>query len=106
MPFIRQRFATTRHELGVFGSVTRAWPPSPARHNEYGWSCALAYERVLHRFSPDLQAVDAFVRWPETGRVRRRYKRLLMPFRTYAGEAHVLSATVEDPTIDLRTTAH
>jgi hypothetical protein len=69
---------------------------------EYGWSCALAYESVLHRFSPDLQDVDAFVRWPGAGRVRRRYKRLLLPFWAKTGHAYVLSATAEDPSIDLR----
>jgi hypothetical protein len=69
----------------------------------YGWSCALAYERTIQRLEPDLQDVDALVHWPGHGRLRRCYKRLLLPFKVGSRPAYLLSGTAEDSRIDLRT---
>lgn len=70
---------------------------------QYGWSCALAYEASVQRGEPALQDVDAYVQWWKRERERRRYKRLLLPFA--AGNSlptYLLSASVADPSIDLR----
>mgnify|MGYP005849731117 CR=1 FL=1 len=70
---------------------------------QYGWSCALAYEASIQRGEPALQDVDAYVQWLKRERQRRRYKRLLLPFVTGSSvPSYLLSASVEDPSIDLR----
>lgn len=68
----------------------------------YGWSCALAYEKTVQRLEPDLQDVDALVHWPGHGRLRRCYKRLLLPFMVGSRPVYLLSGTAEDSRIDLR----
>lgn len=70
---------------------------------QYGWSCALAYEASVQRGEPALQDVDAYVQWWRRERQRRRYKRLLLPFAAGSSPpTYLLSASVEDPSIDLR----
>lgn len=70
---------------------------------QYGWSCALAYEASVQRGEPALQDVDAYVQWWQRERERRRYKRLLLPFSAGSSPpAYLLSASVEDTSIDLR----
>ena len=69
----------------------------------YGWSCALAYEASVQSGTPALQDVDAYVQWWKRERQRRRYKRLLLPFSEGTSlPTYLLSASVEDPSIDLR----
>jgi hypothetical protein len=69
----------------------------------YGQSCAESYERSTTQGVPGLQDVDALVWWPQHGRLRRRYKRLLLPFRAAGHERLLLCVTAEDLAIDLRT---
>lgn len=71
----------------------------------YGQSCAEFYQRSTAQGVPGLQEVDALVWWPQHGRLRRRYKRLLLPFRAADRERLLLCVTAEDLTIDLRTAA-
>jgi hypothetical protein len=68
----------------------------------YGQSCAEFYQRSTTQWVPGLQEVDALVWWPQHGRLRRRYRRLLLPFRAADRERLLLCVTAEDPTINLR----
>jgi hypothetical protein len=70
--------------------------------NLYGQSCAETYAQALHRQEPKLEDVDAVATWPGYGPVRRRYKRVILPFRHEDGGTRVLSATLPDSSIDLR----
>jgi hypothetical protein len=70
--------------------------------NAYGQSCAEFYQRSVEQSVPGLQDVDALVWWPQHGRLRRRYKRLLLPFRDADHQRLLLCVTAEDLTIDLR----
>ena len=69
---------------------------------EYGKSCALAYQKTIQQLEPVVEDVDAFVWWPRHGRVRRCYKRVLLPFRARRNRMRLLSVTAEDASIDLR----
>jgi hypothetical protein len=68
----------------------------------YGRTCANTYGTVLASGKPKLERIDALVRWPGVGQVRRRYVRLLLPFNAANQEKWLLSATSEDDSIDLR----
>ena len=70
--------------------------------SQYGQSCAVSYQRVIERFEPELHDVDAVVWWPQHGKLRRRYKRLLLPFRDHSRCRLLLSATIEDSSINMR----
>lgn len=68
---------------------------------DYGRSCAQAYREALARGEPVLEDVDAVVAWPGFGRMRRRYKRLMLPFTAGNGDRWLLTTTVQDPSIEL-----
>lgn len=68
----------------------------------YGRLCAEAYRRAKDREQPILEDVDAFVEWPGFGRQRRRYQRLILPFRAKGGDVYLLGMSFEDRSIDLR----
>jgi hypothetical protein len=68
----------------------------------YGCAAAGAYREVLHSGQPLLEDVDAIVSRPRRGRQRIQYVRLILPIRTLRGETRLLSTSLMDPTIDLR----
>jgi hypothetical protein len=72
----------------------------------YGRTCANTYEGVLTSGEPRLERIDAMVRWPKVGLVRRRYVRLILPFKESRQHTWLLSATAEDASIDLRSGTH
>jgi hypothetical protein len=60
---------------------------------DYGTGCASAYSTALERWEPLAEEVEAKAFWPEFGRLRRRYTRLILPIPTN-GRRCVLSATL------------
>jgi hypothetical protein len=70
----------------------------------YGRTISTTYAHALANGQPRLERVDALASWQGIGRLRRRYRRLLLPF-TAEGARLLLSATISDPSIDLRVSA-
>jgi hypothetical protein len=68
----------------------------------YGRLCATVYRHAKDLGQPVLDDVDAFVEWPGFGRQRRRYQRLILPFREKRGDVYLLGMSLEDSRIDLR----
>lgn len=68
----------------------------------YGRLCAKAYREAKDRRQPVLDEIDAVVDWPDFGRQRRRYRRLILPFQATNGDVYLLGTSFEDPRIDLR----
>ena len=68
----------------------------------YGCAAAGAYRGVLRTGQPVLEDVDAIMSRPRRGRQRIQYTRLILPIRTLRGETRLLSTSLMDPTIDLR----
>lgn len=60
-----------------------------------------SYRATCRRMTPVLQNVDALVNWGEKARRRNRYQRLLLPFRYAKRDQLLLTASIEDPSIDL-----
>ena len=60
---------------------------------DYRTGCATAYSTALERWEPLAEEVEAKAFWPEFGRLRRRYTRLILPIPTN-GRRCVLSATL------------
>jgi hypothetical protein len=70
----------------------------------YGRWVADAYKDAVQMNAPRLDQVDAIVRWPQEGRLRMRYKRLIVPIKVSDQEIHLLGGSVVDDRIDLRVT--
>jgi hypothetical protein len=49
-----------------------------------------------------MEDVDAILRPPNGKSVRRRYSRLILPFRSPNGNARLLGISFENPAVDLR----
>lgn len=57
------------------------------------WRWVACVQRAaLHSSSPVLSDIDASIYWPSLGRVRRRYRRLLLPCTTRGGAPLLFSA--------------
>jgi hypothetical protein len=56
----------------------------------YGRLCAKAYREAKDRRQPVLDEIDAVVDWPDFGRQRRRYRRLILPFQATNGDVYLL----------------
>jgi hypothetical protein len=56
----------------------------------------------LHSNSPALSDIDASIYWPSLGRVRRRYRRLLLPCTTTDGGRLLFSANSSESRVALR----
>lgn len=64
------------------------------RHPDAGYASWVAesYQAVAESGRPDLVDVDAEIFWPSAGRVRRKYRRLLMPCLSEAGQMFLFGA--------------
>jgi hypothetical protein len=64
---------------------------------------AEAYRQVLSTREPSLEDVDAVITWPQQPRISYRYRRLLVPLKERnSSSTLILSATVIDPSVNLR----
>ena len=68
----------------------------------YGRYCAEAYGAVAQSGVPSMEDVDAILRPPYGKSVRRRYSRLILPFRSTTGNTRLLGISFENPDVDLR----
>ncbi len=114
-----EKFASGSFALSDFGKNNpvhaRKWlhraigePLSEAPDQQYVRACEKVYHDVARAFQPCHDEVDAMVTWPGHGRMRNRYQRLMLPFRTFGKSGHRatirtwhLTATVCDRTVGL-----
>ncbi len=68
----------------------------------YGQWTARAYQDAFAISEPVVADVDAIVRWPHAGRVRMRYKRVLVPLLSATDPHCLLGGSLLDNRIDLR----
>lgn len=68
----------------------------------YGAWAAMSYAEAIREGGTQLHDVDIMIEWPGEGRRRYRSKRLLMPMKDADGRHVVLSSTLTDASIDLR----
>jgi hypothetical protein len=68
----------------------------------YGSAAATAYKAALHSRHPVCEQVDAVVSKTRGANLRLRYMRLILPFEESDGRMRLLSTSLLDPTIDLR----
>jgi hypothetical protein len=71
----------------------------------YARYCREAYGAAADTGRPLLEEVDALLMLPGYGRVRRTYRRLILPFQPSLGRLRLLCASIEDDTVDLRSIA-
>jgi len=72
----------------------------PDRH--FGRWVQTAYQESIDRNVPIIGNVDAIVRWPHAGRVRLRYKRIIVPMQSAGDGPTLLGGSLIDNAIDLR----
>jgi hypothetical protein len=63
-----------------------------------------AYNATMASKKPSYEAVDAILHWPDIGRARRRYRRILFPFQESQSGQMLFCGSLEDTTVDLRVT--
>ena len=68
---------------------------------QFSQFCTDTFKVASDACQPKLDEVDAIITWPSFGPLRRRYRRVLLPFRDPARRNWLLSATIEDATINL-----
>ena len=90
---------------GVWRSCAVGAPMEEQPDRAYGRWVVDAYYDAMQRAAPRLDQVDAIVSWPKEGRLRMRYKRLIVPIRVSDQEVHLLGGSVVDDRIDLRVTS-
>ncbi len=71
----------------------------------FGRWVSQAYYDVLDNAAPALDAVDAIVNLPGTGRTRRRYRRFILPLPGDSSSQLVVGGSFVDPSVDLRVAA-
>ena len=68
----------------------------------YAQAAVGAYHEVLRSGQPLLDEVDAIISRPRYCRTRIQYRRLILPIRAPTGEMRLLSTSLTDPNVDLR----
>jgi hypothetical protein len=68
----------------------------------YGKWVLDSYQRAIGANRPQIEDCDHIVQWPERGRSRVRYRRLIFPLTTEAEAPVLLAGSIIDPSIDLR----
>ena len=104
------------YRFGDFGKRVPPWARLQLRKQK-GTRLEEGHDRAFHRFCsaiftdvsasrrPKMDQVDALTTWPGFGTLRRRYNRLMLPYIDSANRDWLLSATVEDSSINLRSSA-
>jgi hypothetical protein len=90
---------------GIWRSCAIGAPMEEQPDRAYGRWVLDAYNAAVQSTAPRLDQVDAIVNWPKEGRLRMRYKRLIVPIRVSDQEVHLLGGSVVDDRIDLRVTS-
>jgi hypothetical protein len=67
---------------------------------DYSVRVSQSYNEALRVGDPHIEDVDALIAWPQHGRVRRQYRRIILPCAGTDGHVHLLGATCTD-TVDL-----
>ena len=68
----------------------------------YGRWVASTYEDVLNVREPSVAEVDAVVRWPHAGRMRMRYRRIIIPLNSTTDRPLLMGGSIINSGIDLR----
>jgi hypothetical protein len=77
--------------------------PIEAQPDTQFWRWVARIQRAaLHTSSPVLSDIDASIYWPSLGRVRRRYRRLLLPCTAPDGSRLLFSANSSESRVALR----
>lgn len=79
-------------------------PISEQPDRAYGRWINESYNAVLGTVTPTYEAVDAILHWPDIGRARRRYRRILFPFQETQSGRLLFCGSVDDANVDLRIT--
>jgi hypothetical protein len=79
-------------------------PISEQPDRAFGRWVSQAYSAALVSTAPTYEAVDAIVNWPDAGRTRRRYRRVLLPFPENEAGQLLFCGSVDDRSVDLRVT--
>lgn len=79
-------------------------PISEQPDRAYGRWINDSYNDVLGSVAPSYEAVDAILHWPDIGRARRRYRRILFPFQENQSGRLLFCGSVNDSNVDLRIT--
>lgn len=98
------------HELGeglfsdynTWRSCAIGAPMEEQPDREYGRWVAAAYRQAFEKQMPMIAEVDAIVRWPHAGRVRMRYKRVIVPLTGASDAPKLLGGSLIENRIDLR----
>jgi hypothetical protein len=61
-----------------------------------------SYKVAMGSAEPRYEAVDAILQWPDIGRARRRYRRVLFPFQENESGRLLFCGSVNDTNVDLR----
>lgn len=77
-------------------------PVSALPDPTYGEWVARSYYEALESQTALSERIDAIVRWPHAGKMRMRYRRVILPFVGASGAPQLISGTVDDVNIDLR----
>jgi hypothetical protein len=68
----------------------------------YGRWVEQSYRRAWQGAEPLIDDLDCIIQWPQLGRRRHRYTRLILPCRSASGSRRLLGAMRFDRNIDLR----
>jgi hypothetical protein len=68
----------------------------------YGRWVEQSYRRAWQSAEPLIDDLDCIIQWPQLGRRRHRYTRLILPCRSASGSRRLLGAMRFDGNIDLR----
>lgn len=69
---------------------------------DFGRYCVEAYGKAARTGEPLLEDIDAIITPVDGQPVRRRYSRLILPFRVSPERARLLGISFENPTVNLR----
>lgn len=72
----------------------------------YGRWVEQSYRSAWQGVEPMLDDLDCIIQWPQLGRRRHSYRRLILPCRSPSGSRLMLGAMRIDPHVDLRAQIH